>query len=147
MDVILGLLGAIIGAIVQAAYSEREVRRKHMEDLAQYLRNLASCLEEMVQELEQNRVPTQAGNRIETTLKSFEAILSDTPLASDKREELRVVQSRLKLNLCDGRFLDEVIRGGILSSDSSEKTRILADMSRTAGYLHGAADTLKIQST
>jgi hypothetical protein len=145
LEAVIGLVGAIVGAYVQASYSSREARQKQIEELAAYLKELASCLNEMVEKLSKDEVPTTAGNRIEKAFESFEAKLENVKLSKAKQGELAYAQQRLEQCLSDGRFLDDVIRGHILRShDPTEKARILLEMARTSGYLGGVADTLNI---
>jgi hypothetical protein len=121
-----------------------EQKRQKIERLEKFLRTLASCLKEMVRELEYNKVPHQAGTRIETAFTEFWSLVEQAGVDENDYNRLIGSYSALEQNLAEGQFLDDVIRGKILDQDATKKTRILSDMLRTSGYLEGIADTLKV---
>lgn len=142
---IAGAVGAMVAAM-PTVLSEITKRRQTQQDFKSYLYTLADCLDEMVDELSNNRVPTGAGNRIEAAFEDFEKKQKKLKVEESKKDQLISANHKLKRNLADGRFLDVVIRGNILRVSEGERTRMLIDMTRTSGYLRGVADTLKSEN-
>ena len=80
MDIVTGLIGALVGAYITAIYAERAIRDKQRGKLVEYLRSLAKCLEEMAESLAQNKMPTLAGNNLEKTINDFDAVLDSAAM-------------------------------------------------------------------
>ncbi len=140
---IASAVGTMVSAIPPIVSGITKHRSTKIDDFKIYLNNLADCLDEMVEKLSKNEVPTKAGNRIEKAFESFEKKLENLRVEEAKKQDLLQSNDMLRRNLADGRFLDDVIGGNIRNAPPGEKVRALTAMTRTSGYLRGVADTLK----
>lgn len=142
MDLI-SLIVAIVALYASCFYGEKQISQSDFNTFRDYLKGIASSLTEMVNLLRNDEVPTTAGKNLETALEDFEKLSNSLNVSAKTRQRLTEFHSRLKQHLSDGIFLDDVIRGNILLMDKKVKEEKLLEMSRTAGYLQGAAMALK----
>lgn len=132
-----------INQIVNLFVEHKEQQQRQIESLTEYLLSLASCLDEMVEHLEKNEVPTEANNKLSKAFLYFEEVIGKANLDEVEQSEFKYAQNRIRKNLDDGMFLEDVIKGYILYSSETVKRERFKEMTRLAGYLNGVVDTLK----
>lgn len=137
------LFVSIIGVYLTHYYGKAQISQSEFDKFRNYLNEISVSLNKMVEKLNQNEVPTEAGNRLAKALENFEALYEDLNLKEDTRIDLTYAHEKLNRHLLDGIFLDDVIRGNILNNNLGKKDEILNEMKRTSGYLQGIALGLK----
>ena len=68
---LIGTVAALVGVCVHIIGEDRKDHQRKIESLKTYMRNLADCVCSMYEKLRNNEVPTEAGNRLETAVRSF----------------------------------------------------------------------------
>ena len=143
---LLMMLPKLFKDLVGVFFKFKERKQERVDRLAVYLSTVADCLEEIVENLKENKIPIKAGNRLKKAFGSFNELVEEAKLDEAKQGELEYAQGRIEKNLNDARFLDDVIRGNILHASETKKNEMLREMTRTSGYLMGVVDTLKANS-
>jgi len=146
MEALAGLLGALIGAYLTAKYAERNERRLQLRALADFLEEIAGCLERMEKSLRNDVVPSVDGRRLEQNVGQFADLVQGAPLDSKWKKEAELLRSQLEVHLHSGEILDDIIRGHVLQAPAETKANLLHGMVQTSGRLRGQADILRVQA-
>jgi hypothetical protein len=146
MDAVVGVLAAVLGALVgvigtwwvTTRQANREVAAKNREAAGAYLEAIAAALLGMASSFSSRTIPYEQGHTFQRLVDDYEPVLR--PYMGDAvavyLRKLQVIARRAEEH-------DGVIASG---SDSGEATALLADIARMAGDLQAEAVKLRTKA-
>ena len=146
MEILVGLLGSLIGAFLTAKYAEGDKRRLQLRALAYFLEKIAGCLERMEKSLRNDVAPNIDGRNLKNIVGEFADLIQGAPLDSKWKKEAELLRIELETHLHSGEVLDDIIRGYVLQAPAETKANLLHGMVQTAGRLRGQADILRVKA-